>query len=82
MSLELVGEGFRLEPLGEQHDERDPAAWGGSIAKEGGSRRPVHVGSWVRADGAALDGPLYEAVSRCLAEVWPFEPGRVVYAAR
>ncbi|UUU40747.1 hypothetical protein [Streptomyces sp. NBC_00162] len=27
----LVGEGFRLEPLGGQHNERDLAAWGGSI---------------------------------------------------
>ncbi|MFD0269834.1 N-acetyltransferase [Streptomyces sp. NPDC127106] len=140
--LELAGEGFRLEPLGEEHNERDLAAWGGSIAhvratpgfegrgwpppegmsaednrrdlarhardfaartgftysvldgddvigcvyvypaKEGGSPRPVHVSSWVRADRAALDGPLYEAVSRWLAEVWPFEPGRVEYAAR
>ncbi|MEU2392488.1 N-acetyltransferase [Streptomyces sp. NPDC007369] len=142
--LELAGEGFRLEPLGEEHNERDLAAWGGSIAhvratpgftdgkwppaegmsaednrrdlarhardfaartgftysvldgddvigcvyiypaKEGGSGgpRPVSVSSWVRADRAALDKPLYEAVSRWLAEVWPFEAGRVDYAAR
>ncbi|MEU6867479.1 N-acetyltransferase [Streptomyces sp. NPDC046876] len=30
--LELLGNGFRLEPLGEQHNERDLAAWSGSIA--------------------------------------------------
>lgn len=27
----LVGDGFRLEPLGERHNERDLAAWTGSI---------------------------------------------------
>jgi hypothetical protein len=36
--------------------------------------------SWVRADMAALDAELYAAVSRWLAEAWPFE--RVVYAPR
>ncbi|WP_284578231.1 N-acetyltransferase [Streptomyces sp. 2P-4] len=138
--VELVGDGFRLEPLGEQHNERDLAAWSGSIAHvratpgfgdgawpppeavsaernladlarhardfaartgftysvlDGddvvgcvyvypGRKDPdrVHVSSWVRADRAALDRPLYEAVSRWLAEVWPFEPQRIVYAAR
>ncbi|GAA1571540.1 hypothetical protein GCM10009731_26970 [Streptomyces globosus] len=139
--VELVGDGFRLEPLGEQHNERDLAAWSGSIghvratpgfgdgawpppegmsaernladlarhardfaARTGftysvldggddvigcvyiypGREDPdrVHVSSWVRADRAALDRPLYEAVSRWLAEVWPFEPERIVYAAR
>ncbi|MFJ9792693.1 GNAT family N-acetyltransferase [Streptomyces globosus] len=139
--VELVGDGFRLEPLGEQHNERDLAAWSGSIghvratpgfgdgawpppegmsaernladlarhardfaARTGftysvldggddvigcvyiypGREDPdrVHVSSWVRADRAALDRPLYEAVSRWLAEVWPFQPERIVYAAR
>ncbi|MER8093886.1 hypothetical protein [Streptomyces goshikiensis] len=28
----LAGEGFRLEPLGPGHNERDLAAWTGSIA--------------------------------------------------
>ena len=28
--------------------------------------------SWVRADRAALDKPLYDAVRRWLAEAWPF----------
>lgn len=30
--LGLEGDGFRLEPLGEAHNERDLAAWSGSIA--------------------------------------------------
>jgi hypothetical protein len=38
------------------------------------------VRSWVRAVDAALDAVLYRAVSRWLAERWPFE--RVDYAAR
>ena len=40
----------------------------------------AQVNSWVRADVADLDAPLYDAVSRWLAERWPFE--RVAYAAR
>ena len=38
------------------------------------------VRSWVRASDAALDAPLHDAVSRWLAQRWPFE--RVAYAAR
>lgn len=38
------------------------------------------VRSWVRADRADLDKPLYELVSRWLAETWPF--ARPDYAAR
>jgi hypothetical protein len=38
------------------------------------------VSSWVRADVADLDAALYVAVSRWLAERWPFQ--RVAYAAR
>ena len=34
----LVGEGFVLEPLGPQHNERDYAAWTSSFA------HPVHLG--------------------------------------
>lgn len=44
--------------------------------------RRVHVSSWVRADRAHLDRPLYEAVSRWLAEVWPFDAERIDYAPR
>ena len=38
------------------------------------------VRSWVRARDAQLDVPLHDAVTRWLAERWPFE--RVAYAAR
>jgi hypothetical protein len=40
----------------------------------------AEVQSWVRADRADLDVPLYEAVSRWLAADWPIE--RVQYAPR
>ncbi|MGW7441476.1 N-acetyltransferase [Streptomyces sp. NPDC054849] len=139
----LVAEGFRLEPLGEQHNERDLAAWSGSIAhvratpgfagrkwpppegmspeanradlarhardfeartgftysvldgldgdevigclyiypaKEAPGR--IHVSSWVRADRAPLDAPLYETVRRWLREVWPFDAALIDYAPR
>ena len=38
------------------------------------------VRSWVRADRAALDVPLWRAVSAWLGAEWPFE--RIEYAAR
>lgn len=38
------------------------------------------VRSWVRADRASLDKPLFDLVSRWLAESWPF--ARPDYAAR
>jgi hypothetical protein len=44
---------------------------------EGGA---ASVRSWVRAADAELDAELHEAVSRWLAERWPFE--RVDYAPR
>jgi len=34
--------------------------------------RDASVRSWVRADRAALDGPLWRAVSEWLAAEWPF----------
>ncbi|MFJ6798204.1 N-acetyltransferase [Streptomyces sp. NPDC091268] len=151
--MELVGEGFRLEPLGPAHHARDHAAWSGSIAHiratpgftgrhwpplegmtaeqnladlvrhaedfaarrgftysvlegpAGGAAaeaaaadaevigclyvhpakdRPerVQVRSWVRADRAHLDAPLYEAVTRWLRGTWPFDADRVDYAPR
>jgi hypothetical protein len=40
----------------------------------------AQVESWVRADRAELDVPLYRAVSDWLARDWPFR--RVVYADR
>ncbi|MEV6955803.1 N-acetyltransferase [Streptomyces sp. NPDC051183] len=136
----LEADGFRLEPLGPEHNERDLAAWSGSIAhiratpgflrswpplegmsaeenladlvrhaRDFADRRGftysvlegeadvigclyvypakeepgrVHVSSWVRADRAHLDAPLYEAVSRWLREEWPFDADRVDYAPR
>ncbi|WP_369778495.1 N-acetyltransferase [Streptomyces sp. R33] len=42
----------------------------------------VGVSSWVRADRAPLDKVLYEAVTRWLREVWPFDAEFVDYAAR
>jgi hypothetical protein len=38
----------------------------------------AQIRSWVRADVAALDSPLHSAVSRWIAEHWPFT--RVRYA--
>ena len=40
----------------------------------------VQVRSWVRADRAHLDKPLYDAVSRWLSTDWPFS--RIRYAPR
>ena len=40
----------------------------------------VDVRSWVRADRAGLDKPLYDLVRRWLAEAWPFT--RPDYASR
>jgi hypothetical protein len=40
----------------------------------------AEVRSWVRADVAELDATLHTAVSRWLAERWPFQ--RVMYADR
>jgi hypothetical protein len=45
-----------------------------------GRERDAAVRSWVRASAAHLDAPLYDAVSRWLAERWPFET--VDYAPR
>ncbi|WP_030058367.1 MULTISPECIES: hypothetical protein [Streptomyces] len=137
---ELLAPEFRLEPLGEQHNASDHAAWTGSIehiratpgfvgrswppvdgmpaernladlrrhaadfaARTGftytvlepeGSEvigcvyiypdredpSAVSVSSWVRADRAHLDAPLYRAVSTWLSDHWPL--GEVRYTAR
>ncbi|MFI9328524.1 N-acetyltransferase [Kitasatospora sp. NPDC052868] len=136
---ELVAEGFRLEPLGEQHNTSDLLAWTSSIdhihatpgwtgtwppgegmspernladlrrhAADFENRRGftytvlepavdevigcvyiypdreepsvVKVSSWVRADRAHLDAPLYRAVAGWLAEAWPL--GEVRYTPR
>ncbi|GHC81514.1 N-acetyltransferase [Streptomyces flavofungini] len=47
---------------------------------EGTDRFVADVRSWVRADRAALDAPLYAAVDAWLAARWPF--GKVNYAPR
>ena len=47
-------------------------------AKDG--EHDAQVRSWVRADVAELDAPLHAAVTRWLAERWPF--ARVRYADR
>ncbi|WKD34055.1 N-acetyltransferase [Streptomyces xanthophaeus] len=143
----LLADGFRLEPLGAEHNERDLAAWTGSIAhirttpgfvgrgwppvagmsaeanladlvrharefeersafaysllEIGGDgdgedevigclyihpsredARRVVVSHWVRADRAALDGPVHERITRWLREVWPSDAGRIDYASR
>ncbi|PSH58836.1 N-acetyltransferase [Phyllobacterium endophyticum] len=129
----LAGPGFRLEPLGPQHNLSDHAAWSSSIphilatpgfidwpppngmtseanladleqhardfADRTGFTYTVLEGSqvigcvyiypskqdpaltvvrsWVTADRAFLDAPLYQAVSAWLETSWPFE--RVAY---
>ena len=138
----LVGEEFRLEPLGPEHNEGDYRAWTSSMAhiratpgfddwtwpkpmtlaenlgdlerhaadfaaqsgftytvhalgsdeiigcvyiyppnsSEGSGASEADVRSWVSADRAPLDVPLYEAVSAWLRSAWPFTAIR--YAAR
>ena len=53
-------------------------------ADDGGARKPIagaaSVLSWVRADRAELDVPLWQAVSAWLEADWPFE--HVAYAPR
>jgi hypothetical protein len=127
--VRLDGQGFRLEPLGPQHNLSDHQAWSSSIphilATPGFSDWPPLQGmaleanlgdleqhardfadrtgftytvlegsqvigcvyiypskqdpaitvvkSWVTADRAHLDTPLYEAVSVWLKTSWPFE---------
>jgi hypothetical protein len=50
----------------------------GEAVPGGGAVADVH--SWVRADRAELDVPLYDAVSAWLADAWPF--AEVRYAPR
>lgn len=136
----LIADGFRLEPLGPQHNAADYAAWttsvdhiretpgfagqswpremtlqqnlrdlerhaqdfaerrgftytvldagtGGVIgcvyiypARGGPGRQHAAVRSWVRADRAALDPAVYDAVLAWLERDWPFHA--IEYAAR
>ncbi|MEV6975863.1 N-acetyltransferase [Kitasatospora sp. NPDC093806] len=50
----LTAEGFRLEPLGEQHNEADHAAWSGSIEHIRATPGFEH-GHWPPVDGMTLD---------------------------
>lgn len=64
---------------------KGPGAGGGASAAEsaevaGGAAGVADVHSWVRADRAELDVPLYAAVSAWLADAWPF--AEVRYAPR
>jgi hypothetical protein len=134
---QLIHASFRLEPLGVQHNERDYAAWTGSMdhikatpgfvgapwphemsldensddlarhADDFAGRRgftytvlddtndvigcvyiypgrteefDARVTSWVRADRTRLDHVLHRAVSRWLADRWPF--ASIDYAER
>ena len=52
----------------------------GGVERSGGASGVADVHSWVRADRAELDMPLYAAVSAWLAEAWPF--AEVRYAPR
>lgn len=130
------GEGFHLEPLGPQHNERDHEAWMSSIDHiratpgledwdwptpmtleenlkdlEGHARDfrertgftysildtnavigcvyiypsrtdgfDASVRSWVRADRAEMDEPVWRSLSAWLTTAWPFE--RLSYATR
>jgi hypothetical protein len=58
--------------------EGAPGPESGAVAGSAGGVADVH--SWVRADRAELDVPLYAAVSAWLAEAWPFTGVR--YAPR
>jgi hypothetical protein len=134
---ELDGDGFRLEPLGPEHNSSDHLAWSSSIEhiratpgfadstwptpmSSDDNRRDLErhrrdfdertgftytvldaddvvigclyiyparppatgadVRSWVSAERAELDVPLWQSVSAWLATTWPFDA--VIYAAR
>ncbi|MEV8536357.1 N-acetyltransferase [Streptomyces sp. NPDC051211] len=49
----LVADGFRLEPLGEEHNERDHAAWSGSIAHVRAT--PGFGRKWPPVEGMSLE---------------------------
>ncbi|GHE66230.1 hypothetical protein GCM10018785_38770 [Streptomyces longispororuber] len=51
--LGLVGDGFRLEPLGPQHNDADYAAWSGSVAYIR-STADFRERSWPPAEGMSL----------------------------
>ncbi|MFE9565720.1 N-acetyltransferase [Streptomyces sp. NPDC006487] len=58
--VRLVGEGFRLEPLGPQHNEGDLAAWSGSIAHVRAT--PGFLGDWPPQEGMTPEANLADLV--------------------
>ncbi|MFE4265459.1 GNAT family N-acetyltransferase [Streptomyces sp. NPDC056883] len=58
--VRLVGEGFRLEPLGPEHNEGDLAAWSGSI--EHVRATPGFLGDWPPEEGMSLEANLADLV--------------------
>lgn len=58
--VRLVGEGFRLEPLGPQHNEGDLAAWSGSIAHVRAT--PGFLGNWPPEEGMSPEANLADLV--------------------
>lgn len=58
--VRLVGEGFRLEPLGPEHNEGDLAAWSGSIAHVRAT--PGFLGDWPPLEGMTPEANLADLV--------------------
>ncbi|MER5484867.1 N-acetyltransferase [Streptomyces sp. NPDC002812] len=58
--VRLVGEGFRLEPLGPEHNEGDLAAWSGSI--EHVRATPGFLGDWPPEEGMSPEANLADLV--------------------
>ncbi|MFD3871611.1 N-acetyltransferase [Streptomyces sp. NPDC058623] len=56
----FAGDGFRLEPLGPQHNERDLAAWSGSIAHVRATSG--FTGGWPPAEGMSAEANLADLV--------------------
>ncbi|QNE21407.1 N-acetyltransferase [Kribbella qitaiheensis] len=50
--IEFAGPGFRLEPLGPQHNVSDHAAWSGSIEY---IRATAEMGNWPPVEGLSLE---------------------------
>ncbi|MCX4779243.1 N-acetyltransferase [Streptomyces sp. NBC_01264] len=58
--VRLVGEGFRLEPLGPEHNEGDLAAWSGSIDHVRAT--PGFLGDWPPEEGMSAEANLADLV--------------------
>ena len=68
----FAGDGFRLTPLGPEHNDADYVSDKPNV--------DARVHSWVRATYDRMDQPLWQAVSGWLASSWPF--AEVDYAPR